>query len=340
MLNKITLENFRSFKNNSFEFSNRTQIIGKNGSGKSNLLEAIGYSSILKSFRVKREKYLINNDSEYFNIKSIFEDDDGDVKEIFINYSGKKSAMLNKNKEQASRLIGEIPTVLFWEDDLSILLGSPNYRRKFINSVICQYSKIYLGDLVEYNRVVKQRNRQLYLVSINNSDESLLDIWDNQLVSLNLKINQKREQFFDLLNENYKKITSQGKSEFSSLKIVPKLINIDIDTLRRQRKIDLRRNYTTIGSHHDDFVIMFKGRDLSNFGSRGQQKTAIIFLKLAEKELLESRIKNKSVTLLLDDIFSELDKFNQQLVLETAKKGQVILSSIEKQNIEGEVIRL
>ncbi|PJB51187.1 DNA replication and repair protein RecF, partial [Candidatus Berkelbacteria bacterium CG_4_9_14_3_um_filter_33_5] len=188
MLNKITLENFRSFKKKSFKFSEKTQIIGKNGSGKSNLLEAIRYSSIFKSFRVKREKYLINNENEYFNLKSSFENNDGDKKEIFVNFSDKKTVSINKNKVPVSKLIGEIPTVLFWEDDLNILLGSPSYRRKFINSAICQYSKIYLKDLVEYNRVIKQRNRQLFLISVNRLNENLLDIWDEQLVILNRKI--------------------------------------------------------------------------------------------------------------------------------------------------------
>jgi len=308
--------------------------------GKMDLLEAIRYSSILKSFRVKREQYLINNGSDYFNLKSEFENNDGDIKEIFINYSGKKSVLLNKNREPVSKLVGEIPTVLFWEDDLNILLGSPNYRRKFINSAICQYSKIYLQDLVEYNRVIKQRNRQLFLISVNNLDENLLDIWDQQLVVLNQKINQKRVEFFQLLEKNYQKIASLGKSDFKSLKIVPKLIQVDQKILEQQRRVDIKHNYTTIGSHHDDFSINFKGKNLANFGSRGQQKTAIIFLKLAEKELLESQIKNKSVTLLLDDIFSELDKDNQKLVLDTTKNGQVILSSIEKQEIKSDVIEL
>ena len=340
MLNKITLENFRSFKKKSFKFSEKTQIIGKNGSGKSNLLEAIRYSSIFKSFRVKREKYLINNENEYFNLKSSFENNDGDKKEIFVNFSDKKTVSINKNKVPVSKLIGEIPTVLFWEDDLNILLGSPSYRRKFINSAICQYSKIYLKDLVEYNKVIKQRNRQLFLISVNRLNENLLDIWDEQLVILNRKINQKRVEFFKLLQENYQRIIGLGKSDFRSLKIVPKLTLINQETLSQQRKIDIKYNHTTIGSHHDDLLINFKGKNLANFGSRGQQKTAIIFLKLAEKELLESQIKNKLVILLLDDIFSELDKDNQKLVLDTTKNGQVILSSIEEQEIEGEIIKL
>ena len=329
LIKSLKLISFRSFKKAEFNFDRVTQIVGDNGTGKTNILEAIRLLSVLKSFRAKIENEMINYIGDYLSVIGEVETVENNHKEVSVYLDKKqKIAKINKTKHRFSEFIGFIPTVLFSSSDLEIVSGPPNFRRRFIDSAICQYNHVYLRDLLELKAILKQRNSLLEQIKNNLRDTSTLEIWNNKLIEINAKIYFERERFFE-------SISSILKSLDSSITITPILAQLTLEMLDKALRNDLRYLSTTIGPHHDDFKILLDKKDASIYGSRGEQKTAIIILKIAEKRTLEKHLKGETAILLLDDIFSELDAQNQKKILDLSDDGQVILTSIGKQKVGG-----
>jgi len=313
-IHHLKLLNFRNYEKAEFDFSPNYNIIyGKNGSGKTNLVESIYVLAITKSFRGSIDKILIMNNKDVSKVEGIVstENDKNNYKIIIKN--GEKKVKINDTKiDKISNYISKINVVLFNPDDLRFIKDSPSIRRKAINLEISELNNSYLKNLSMYNKILKQRNSYLKLMNINgNTRKEYLDILTNKIIELGEKIYNERSKYINLLNEkigdlyyqicgiNNLKLEYQSDfNNFNKNKIIKKYH----DTLKK----DIMFGKTTIGIHHDDIKFIFKDISLKDYGSEGQQKNAIIAYKIAELEIFKD-IKNEYPILILDDLFSELD---------------------------------
>ncbi len=323
----LKILHFRNYENLSIELHPRLNIFyGKNGSGKTNLVEAIYVLALTRSFRGVSDKVLIRSGVSLSKIE-------GDVKtgdfvnnfRIYLTKDGKK-VQVNKNRvTKLSDYITKIPLVLFHPDDLKIIKDTPSTRRKLLNISISQYCLSYLKNLSNYNKILKQRNSYLKQLMINaNKDYNYLNILNDKLINLGLKIYEERKNFVlkmnDMLAVYYQNITQLGplcleyKSSFAG-----KNKNDLLAMYKESLKKDLAFGKTNLGIHTDDLVFELSGHDLKEFGSEGQQKNAVIAYKLCELTFLKEMLGFYPI-LILDDLFSELDSEKIENIFKMLKK--------------------
>ena len=344
-LQKISLAHFKSYEYESFEFSERVNcIVGENGTGKTNLLDAIYFLALTKSSISNQDALSINHEAEYMMIEGEFIDQappapdrgaylsnfstsevppSGAGGAILITISlqrGQKKAVLRDKKayERISEHIGRFPVVMLSPNDTDIIRDGSEERRKFFDGVMAQLNSEYLENLLQYNRLLLQRNSLLKQFGERNYvDELLLDVYSDPLVEVSLKLYQARNQFITeflpLFKKHYNTL-SDAREEVEM--IYESEVGTDNFTqiFRKNRQRDLAAQRTTIGSHKDDFIFEINGFTLRKFGSQGQQKSFVIALKLAQFEML-TEVKGFPPLLLLDDIFDKLDDRRiQQLI--------------------------
>jgi DNA replication and repair protein RecF len=337
-LQKISLAHFKSYEYDAFEFSDRVNcIVGENGSGKTNLLDAIYFLALTKSSISNQDALSINHEAEYMMIEGEFKKNDelrvknGElgnspltiIPSQLITVSlqrGQKKAVLRDKKayERISEHIGKFPVVMLSPNDTDIIRDGSEERRKFFDGVMAQLDSEYLENLLQYNRLLLQRNSLLKQFSERNYvDELLLDIYSDPLVEVSVKIHQARNQFVTDFSPLFKKhyaTLSDAREEVEM--VYESEVGMDnfSQIFRRNRQRDLAAQRTTMGSHKDDFIFEINGFTLRKFGSQGQQKSFVIALKLAQFEML-TKVKGFPPILLLDDIFDKLDDRRiQQLI--------------------------
>ncbi len=343
-LQKISLANFKSYDYESFEFSKRVNcVVGENGSGKTNLLDAIYFLALTKSSISNQDALAINHEAEYMMIEgffSMFEVQDskfgnneiGTGKETQHQVSnneqlitislqrGQKKAVLRDKKayERISEHIGKFPVVMLSPNDTDVIRDGSEERRKFFDGVMAQLDSEYLENLLQYNRLLLQRNSLLKQFSERNYvDDLLLDIYSDPLVEVAIKLHQAREQFvtefLPLFKKHYATL-SDAREDVEMIYESEVGAENFTQIFRRNRQRDLAAQRTTMGVHKDDFAFEINGFTLRKFGSQGQQKSFVIALKLAQFEML-SQQKGFPPILLLDDIFDKLDDRRiQQLI--------------------------
>ena len=337
-INNIKLTNFRNYNKKEIElYENINVFYGENAQGKTNIIESIFLSSIGKSFRTNKEKELINFNEQKALIEIDYEKSDrnGNIK---IEIGEKKQIYLNGIKlKKLSELLGNINIVIFTPDDINILKGGPQNRRKFLDIMISQLRPNYMHVLTLYNKTLEQRNNYLKQIKTENKDQNLLDIWDEKLIEYGIKIYEYREEFIEKIknkiNNIHKEIT-QNKEEieikyFSDANTRQNFIN----ELKSRRKLDIIKGFTTKGIHRDDFVVYINGREVEIYGSQGQHRTAILSLKLSELNVIYDEIGEYPI-LLLDDFMSELDDKRRKNFLNNIKDIQVIITCTEKITLE------
>ena len=308
----LKLINFRNFDKLELNFSNNKNIIiGDNGVGKTNIVEAIFVLALTKSFRTSEDNILIKEDNSLFKIE-------GNVKSTFINnykivyQDGVKVVKINNNKiNRFSDYISNINVVLFSINDLRLIKDTPSIRRKLINLEISQYDNDYIKYLNYYNKVLKQRNTYLKKIYKKNINYDYINVIDTQLIDYGLKIYDIRKKFINKINDNIGKIYNK-LGGIGSLKI---LYKSDYDNLNKEIISKYYKNYidkdinfgsTQFGIHKDDFIFFIDEQEIKNFASEGQQKNSIISFKLSELEVFKEKNNNYPI-LILDDLFSELD---------------------------------
>jgi DNA replication and repair protein RecF len=333
-LKSLKLENFRNYKDLSIEFEKDqiTVLVGKNAQGKTNLLESIYSLALTKSFRSKKNFEQICWDREHSRIKAEVENSDGEqLLEIFCSKAPmcQKVLKLNESKVKSVEFVGNLNIVIFTPDDLNLISLSPNIRRKYLNMAISQVSKNYLQNLIEYTKVIKQRNALLFRIKERKAKKEELVFWDNALVNHGSKIIMERQKTVDFLNEklteNYRKIA--GTEEDIKIKYnsnVEKDFFTEKLASRLQKDIDYAA--TSVGPHLDDFAFFLNERNIEEFGSRGEYRSAILSLKLAEIEFIKEKTGEFPV-LLLDDVFSELDEIRQEKFLKSIQNCQTIITT-------------
>lgn len=346
-IKKIKLINFRNYIEQELEFSRYINIIyGDNAQGKTNILEAIFLCALGKSYRAKKEKELINFEKEnaHVEINYIKEDREGTI-ELELNQN--KTFFINGIKQKKiSDIIGKVNIVMFTPDDIEIIKDGPQKRRKFLDVMISGIKPNYLYLLSNYLKVLEQRNLYLKQIKFENKPEELLDIWDEKLSELDNKIFEYRKYYIQKINEKikdiHKYITKCGKENGFEEISIKYLSNADTkekyyENLKKFRKLDINRGITSVGIHRDDFSILIDGKNTSIYGSQGQQRTAILSLKMSELEIIYDEIGERPI-LLLDDFMSELDEGRRNSLLTGIKENQVIITCTDKIDINSEKI--
>lgn len=291
-----------------------------------------------KSFRAKKDKELIKFEKDVSKIKINYNKTDREGS-ISIEIKDKKTFFSNDIKQnKISDIIGKINVVIFTPDDIEIIKDGPQKRRRFIDMMISSLRPNYIHLLNSYNKILEQRNNYLRQIKLENKDPNMLDIWDLQLSEYSYKIYTYRKYFIDKFSEKiediHNLITKSGKEDIK-IKYISNSDNQKsfLENLKKSRAIDIKRGYTATGIHRDDFIIYINNRQLSIFGSQGQQRTAILTLKLCELNIVKEEIGEAPI-LLLDDFMSELDEKRRKNFLENIKGNQVILTCTDRINID------
>lgn len=334
----LQLSQFRNYFDLSVRFSAGINVItGNNGEGKTNILEALHYLSMTRGWNSKGEKYALMEDAPYFTVAGalIEEAEKQSIQCSYMPPKGKKMLIDKKQIPRMSDHIGRIPLVTVLPNDTQLIDGSPSVRRKFMDSLICQYSQEYLQNLIAYDRALTQRNALLSLMAERqNWDPEQVALWNAQMIAPGIFISNARKRFLRLFQpvflQYYKWIVSDKEAPTIRLET-----NFEKNDAAEWREVfakgltrDRYSQRTSVGIHKDDLVFEIGGQAVRNFGSQGQQKTFVIALKLAQYNLLEDE-KNKAPILLLDDIFDKLDMRRLQAIariLDQEILGQVFIT--------------
>ena len=334
-IKEISLENFRNYEKQNIILNPDINIIyGNNAQGKTNIIEAIFLCSYGKSFRAKKDSDLIKFGKERAKVEVLYEKIDREGK-ITVNIDNKKLFYINDiNQKKISDIIGKINIVTFTPDDIEIIKDGPQRRRKFLDMMISSLKPNYIHLLNTYNKALEQRNNYLRQIKIENKSINMLDIWDETLSEYSYKIFEYRKYFIDKFSEKlevfHNLITESGKEEIK-IKYISNGRDREsyLENLRKSRQVDIKRGFTATGIHRDDFMIYINNRPVAIFGSQGQQRTAVLTLKLCELQIVKDEL-NENPILLLDDFMSELDNQRRKSFLENIEGNQVIITCTDK----------
>jgi DNA replication and repair protein RecF len=320
-IEKICLEKYRNYSNAELKFSSPVNIfIGDNGQGKTNILEAIHIVATTKSFRNAKYEHVVKFGENTFKIEIEFIKNNV-FKKVMLNFNNNmRSFFVNEKKvKKISQILGTINVSVLCPEDIFIIKGDSQHRRKFIDIVLSQLDSIYLANLIEYQKLLKNKNGLLKLIKLGKAKISELDPWNFQILNCSKNIFGKRRDFLDFLSRENEKISNflSGNKEKIILKFKDSVLEgnspsseeFEKEFKIKQKRVmeeEIRRGISLIGPHRDDFSIEIDGKNLRHIGSQGQQRTAAISLRLAEIEYMKSILKEYPI-LLIDDIFSELD---------------------------------
>ncbi|MCD7781001.1 MAG: DNA replication/repair protein RecF [Candidatus Gastranaerophilales bacterium] len=360
-IKNLEITNFRNYSNIKIDLNSyKILFIGKNAQGKTNLLEAVYYLSTLDSFRAKTDTELIKKDENFCTIKAGIKKFDIDIDlEVNINPPNRKKLKVNGlSKNKSSDFISNISTVCFTSNDLLLLRGTPEDRRKWLDLAICQIYPAYIERLNKYNKIKTQKNNYLKnLKGSFNADSSLLDVWNEQLAISGSNITFIRINFLYELQKIAKiKHTQISKTEELSI-IYNSTIIGDINTdnkiefdnkfilekfkqkLEEKKQEEIIRGQSVTGVHRDDISYFINNNDAKKYASQGQQRTIVLSLKLAELELIKEKINSKAI-LLLDDVLAELDDLRQNFLLDAiGSETQTIITSVDTLHFKEEYLK-
>ncbi len=367
-IKRLELKNYRNYSALDLELEKNVNVfVGDNAQGKTNILEAIYYCGFGKSHRTNKDREIIkwNENNSIIKLHVCRKRLDKKI-DINILKDGKKAIKINSIKiSKISDLIGVFNVVMFSPEDLRIVKESPGVRRRFLDMELCQLDKKYYYNLVQYNKVLHERNS---ILKSRNMDISMMDIYDIQLSKFASYIIQKRLYYIEKLNHYgkniHKDITSSKEDIFfkyiSSVKfsgissmneeVISSEISKEIgsmvkdnsqeeiasavlDNLHKSRKNDFERGITGIGVHRDDLSILINGIDAKSFASQGQQRTAVLTMKFSSLDIIQE-ITGEYPVLLLDDVLSELDFNRKKYILSSISDIQTIITCTGIEDIE------
>lgn len=343
ILERLSLLNFKNYDETQLEFCSKFNcFVGNNGMGKTNILDAIHYLSFCKSFFNPIDSQNIKHELPFFVIQG-WMNKTGSSEEIYCGVKRGHKKQFKHNKKEYERLsehIGLYPLVMISPSDSELIWDGSEVRRKFMDSIISQYNKHYLEQLIAYSHVLQQRNTLLKQFHERRQfDASSLEIWDEQLIHYGEKIISTRlhflNEFIPLFDKNYQFIS--GSNERVSLNYQTSLKEKNYkDALEANLDRDRVVHHTTIGPHRDDLEFTLEGNGLKKFASQGQQKSYLLALKLAQFEFIKDKKQTKPL-LLLDDIYDKLDetRFNKLIKLVSGEQfGQVFITDTHPQRID------
>ena len=342
-LKNLSLLNYKNLKTAEFDFDEKINcLVGNNGVGKTNVLDSIYHLSFGKSYFNPITSQNINHDSDFFVIEGEFEKNEKSEKILASAKKGQKKIIKRNNKvyEKLSDHIGFIPTVIISPADRDLIIEGSETRRKFVDGVISQSDQVYLNKLLQYTKLVSQRNSLLKYFAANNTFErDTLEVYNLQMSSLGQELFEKRKEFLKefipIFNKRYSDITNNKENvdiNYKSQLFENSLSNLLEENLQK----DMALQYTSVGTHKDDLSFEISGHPIKKFGSQGQQKSFLIALKLAQFDFIK-QISKVNPILLLDDIFDKLDENRVSHIVSlvaTNELGQIFLSDTHADRTE------
>lgn len=345
-LERLELENFRSYKKKTIKFAQLTVLLGPNGAGKTNVLEAIQLLSTGNSVRAGVTEEMISWEAELGKVTGIVEVRGGmQALTVVLTpgvYLGKRTSkrryLVDGAARTKARFVGRLVSVLFRPEDLRLVEGSPGRRRQFLDEVLIQASGRYGRALTAYEKALRRRNKLLDLLREGKARREQFSYWDQTIVKNGQIVSQEREEFLSYL-EGVETAFGRYRMEYDASRISEA-------RLKQYEKEETVAGYTLVGPHKDDFVMHQKNgreKNLMVYGSRGEQRLGVLFLKLASMKYLEERLKLRPI-LLLDDIFSELDTEHRAEVMKMVDEHQTVITTAEEEAVKklsgADIVRL
>lgn len=332
-------------------------LYGRNGVGKTNILEAAHFACLTKSLIDASDAECLQFGAEHFEVEAEMQSDLGvhsSVRVYFSKQAGKHVFINRTELEQFSKIVGEYPCIALSPYDLALVQGAPQERRRFLDNTISQTNRAYLEDLLAYRRALHQRNRLLAEIKQqlrpNSAQLSSLEVWTEQLIQLAAAVICERIKFA----REFSSYLKTAYRQFASFSEEPELhyemdVEIEIgDTAERDKIVaglqlefkrlyneECRRGQTLLGPHRDDLEFLMNGNSLKRYASQGQHKTFLVCLKLAQHAYIRERL-NEMPIFLLDDVFSELDRERANDLVEILKSlGQSLVTTTERKSFSG-----
>lgn len=346
-ITNLSLRNYRNYEQLDLKFNPQVNIIlGENAQGKTNLVESLYVLGFGKSFRTSQDKDLILMSKKHTHISAqIIKESRQTQIDFRYNMQQKKEIKVNEVPlTKLSELIGELNVVIFSPEDLQLIKGTPAIRRKYIDKSISQIYPYYYRLLIDYNKILKQRNNLLKQKNV----KSLIDIYDEQLSDYGSKIMKYRLEFLEDLKEICYDIHYKISQEKEHLKIdylsnyLPKNLGDSdvydkiysgmLENLKSRLDLDIKRGYTSVGPHRDDLIFYINDKESKKFGSQGQVRTTALSLKLSEITIIEKILKEHPI-LILDDVLSELDHTRQNELIHYISDIQTFITTTEIKSI-------
>ncbi len=343
-LKELRLYHFKNHSNITLQFADKVNaIIGNNGVGKTNILDAVYYLANTKSYFNHLDNQLIQFGETECSIMGIYSDENQNT-DIQIAFGENRKKTVKKNQKAFPRLldyIGQVSAVFITPYDISLVFEGSEERRRFIDYTISQLDKTYLNQLIEYRKVIEQRNSFLKSLDGKDADPILMESFSFKLIPLSNSIFQKRTEFIEkfnpYFNESYRKLCGDLNQEILKIEYVSPLNSDSIEKiLLNNHKIDCISGRTNNGIHKDDLNIEINGLPLKKFGSQGQIKSSVIALKLAQYQYL-NQLSGKKPWLLLDDIFEKIDETRSQQLMKMVcgdEFGQIFVSDTHAQRVK------
>lgn len=351
-LQEIKLVNFRKHPELTFTPSDGISLLyGPNGSGKTNILEAVHYCTLAKGLNKSLDRECLTFETNYFLLKSRFIDETGVEVFVKVSYERASDKRIYVNGEELKRysgLVGRVPCVTFSPTEINIVNGLPQERRRFTDNALSQTNKRYLEDLLQYRRILQQRNKLLVDTADRGVESDSLGVWTEKLSIFAGSIISSRLEFFDRLLVHLEQVYKEiGLGEVPGLiymtsfgKLVSQMSDEDISRIMMQqfREIgsqEIYRKQTLLGPHRDDIVFRLNGVEIKKYASQGQIRTFLIALKLALQRIVRE-FTGEPPIFLLDDLFSELDNNRVEKVLQLLEgAGQSVITATGKQEFGG-----
>ena len=346
ILSQISVLNYKNIRAANLSFSpNVNCLIGHNGEGKTNLLDAIYYLSFCHSSFTNVDSQVITHDQDFFVIEGNYLNETGDTENVYAGMKRGSRKHFRRNKKEYKRFsehIGLIPLIFVSPHDSVLVDGGGEERRKLMDMVISQYDKRYLDALNSYNKALQQRNALLKMEQ--EPDPSLMDIWEKEMAEKGQVVFEKRssfvEEFIPVFQNIYKKIS--GEKETVTLRYTSHGQRGDLlDVIQRDRLKDRIVGYSLHGIHRDDLEMQVGGYPLKREGSQGQTKTYMMALKLAQFDFLKRTASQTTPLLLLDDIFDKLDAHRVEHIVDMVsggKFGQIFITDTNRDHLD-EILR-
>ncbi|MBI3955418.1 DNA replication and repair protein RecF [Candidatus Gottesmanbacteria bacterium] len=353
-ITKLNLQNIRRISKKQIDFQESLNIIvGPNAIGKTIILESIFMLSLGKSFRAEQDREIISFGQDLGRIEGVLASGNEITKLELMLTNGTvmgvktpyKKFLVNGVAKSMSDFTGRLKVVLFWPQDMELVTDSPSHRRRYLDFVLIQIDAEYRRTIVSYEKGIRQRNKILEAIRDGETSRHQLMFWDQLLIKNGEYISRKREEYINFINN----FQTSGNTKMPKYQLFYDKSIISADRLEHYKEAELAAGVTLVGPHRDDMIFKIQNPnskiqkngedfiDLSNFGSRGEQRLAILWLKLGELAFFENKCQDKP-TLLLDDIFSELDRDYRQIIFNMIGDKQTIMTTTDLQLIDAKII--